>query len=334
MELQHGIAVIQHAPGIVQVGTDWGRELLFTDLTPAHEQWLLALGKAASGSSFPYGNALPVPSPPPGSLALQVALRHAGYAQTLPTRGPRIVFHGVEAALCPAIDAAISTGMLGTLSIDDPRPYGRDLIEALGPQGIGTTRAAGVSSYFARLYPGLKHSSSKVSDLTVVTCARSLDHGVFGQLLGSEECHLCILMGERGVIVGPLVVPGHYACARCLALHMSGRDPALIAAELSAANLPLPRLSAVAQARLTLVLGQFFTDFLTMWRRREHPRGSRPPLANTALAVLADGSVISHTLSPHPECGCVDSAMVAPHMNAPCCLGLANNPEDITTERL
>lgn len=309
MKLRHGIAVIHRAPGVVQIGTDWGRELVFDSLSPAHEQWLLALGRAAARSSFPYAGVLPSPSPPPGSLALQVALRHAGYAQPLPARRPRIVFRGIEAALCPALDMALSTGTLGVLSIDDPRPYGRDLVEALGPQGIGATRQAGVSAYFERLYPGLERSSSKVSDLKVITCTRSLDHGVLGQLLGADEWHLPILMGERGVIVGPLVVPGVHACARCLALHMSGRDPALIAAELATADLPLPRLSAAAQARLTLVLSRFFADFVTMWQARGHAPDTPPPLVDTAIAVLPDGSAITHALTPHPECGCVSAAM-------------------------
>lgn len=312
MQLQHGIAVIHRAPGVVQVGTDWGRELLFDGLTPAHEQWLLALGRAASLSPFPYSRTLLAPAPPPGSLSLQIALRHAGYAQPLPARSPGIVFQGVESAICPAIDMALSTGILGKLSIDDPRPYGRDLVEALGPQGIGATRQAGIGAYFQRRYPDLECSSSRVCDLKIVTCARSLDHGLLGQLLTSEEWHLPILIGERGVIVGPLVIPGEYACARCLALHMSGRDPALVAAELSTAHLPLPRLSAMTQARLTLILGQFFEDFARMWRRRGRVGDALLPLAGTAIAVLPDGNAVYHEVPPHPECGCIVTSVIPP----------------------
>lgn len=309
MQLRHGTAVIHRAPGVIQVGTDWGRELVLRDLTRDHEQWLLALGHAAAISPFPFTGTLAPPPPPAGSLALQIALRNAGYALPRPMRHPRILFNGMESALCPAIDMAISTGTLGLLQILDPRPYGRDMVDVLGPHGIGRTRQAGVTSHFQGLYPWLESSTSPVCDLTIVTRARSLDHGLLGHLLALEEWHLSILIGEQGAIVGPLVIPGRSACARCLALHMSGRDPDLSAAEISAASHPVARLSSAAQARLTLVLTEFFDNFSRFWHLGDHSQKELLPLYNQVSTILPNGRAVQHTLSPHPECGCATESL-------------------------
>ncbi|WP_175957529.1 hypothetical protein [Schaalia sp. Marseille-Q2122] len=305
MRFQQGTAVIHHGPGIVQVGTDWGRELTFTNLTSAQERWLLALGQAAQASPFLYSPLLEAPAAPAGSLDLQIALRQAGYFPSLPVRGPRIVFSGLEAPICDAIDMGLSTSALSTLSIDDPRPFGRDLIPALGSQWLGRTRSESAREYFTDRYPLLTTASAGIRDLLIVTCTRSLDHALFGHLLASEEWHLPVLLGERGVIVGPLVVPGVSACARCLDLHMSGRDPERARAALAASHNALPRLPIAAQARLTLVLGRFLSDFSEHWRLHGLSSQAPPPLQGQSIAILPDGSSISHRLEPHPDCGCV-----------------------------
>lgn len=310
MQLRHGTAVIRRAPGTVQVGTDWGRELVLSELTATQEEWLLALGRAAMLSSFPYAAAVPAPPPPAGTLALQIALRQAGYALPRPAMEPRIIFQGLESVICDGIDMALSTGTIGVLNLQDGRPYGRDLVGKLGPQGLGSTREAGVGAYFESLYPWIARSTSQACDLTILTSARSLDHGALGRLVASDEWHLPVLVGERGVLVGPLVIPGRSACARCLALHLSGRDPEYAAAELSVADQPLPRPLAAMQARVTLVLTRFLTDFSLFWRGRRSVNPPSPPLLGTVISILADGSAVEHSLPPHPECGCVARAQV------------------------
>ena len=88
------------------------------------------------------------------------------------------------------------------------------------------------------------------ADLTILVRPWSVDLARAGRLTGTDNAHLAVVVGDLGVEVGPLVVPGRTACLRCVALERTRLDPAwpALATQLGAAPAPPPPWAVSRQA--------------------------------------------------------------------------------------
>ena len=96
----------------------------------------------------------------------------------------------------------------------------------LGAADVGTGRAAGVAAAVRRVAPEVRTADDarRRPDLAVITGRP--DPVLLAALTRDRVPHLVADADEAIGVVGPLVVPGRSACARCVDLSKAGRDPA------------------------------------------------------------------------------------------------------------
>ncbi|HET7246035.1 MAG TPA: thiamine biosynthesis protein ThiF [Streptosporangiaceae bacterium] len=114
--------------------------------------------------------------------------------------------------------------------------------------------------------------------------------------------HLAASASEAIGVVGPLVLPGHSACLRCLDLARTERDPAwpLILAQLAgqAATDPLACDTVLA----TMVAAQAAAQALAFL---DQGTGAAAAVTNGTLELVLPGwQWRRRTWHPHPQCGC------------------------------
>jgi hypothetical protein len=96
----------------------------------------------------------------------------------------------------------------------------------LGADDVGMSRAAGVARAVHRVAPEARtaNDTRRLPDLAVITGRP--DPLLLAGLLRDRVPHLLVGADEAIGVVGPLVIPGRSACARCLDLSKAARDPA------------------------------------------------------------------------------------------------------------
>jgi len=125
------------------------------------------------------------------------------------------------------------------------------------------------------------------------------DPVVVSEWLRRDVPHVLVRVGDRSVRVGPVVVPGVTACARCLHLHDGDGDPAwpaiagqLMALPVAAPPLLVLREAAVRTMRRVLSLTRQCVDL------------AEPGPEEVVRIDLEDFEVSSSVVLPHPDCGC------------------------------
>jgi bacteriocin biosynthesis cyclodehydratase domain-containing protein len=135
-------------------------------------------------------------------------------------------------------------------------------------------------------------------DLAVLVHGSAADSTEAEALVRAGLPHLAVVVRERGVLVGPLVLPGRSPCLRCLDLQRADRDPAwpTVLAQLTARRARVPEETASALLAASLAALQVLG----------HLDGRRRPaaLAATLEVELPDGLVSRRPWAPHPSCGC------------------------------
>jgi bacteriocin biosynthesis cyclodehydratase domain-containing protein len=151
-------------------------------------------------------------------------------------------------------------------------------------------------------------------DLAVLVHESAADSTEAAALVRAGLPHLAVVVRERGVLVGPLVLPGRSPCLRCLDLQRADRDPAWprVLAQLTARRARVPQETASALLAASLAALQVLG----------HLDGRRRPaaLAATLEVELPDGLVSRRPWAPHPSCGCtalVPAADPAGHRERP-----------------
>jgi hypothetical protein len=146
------------------------------------------------------------------------------------------------------------------------------------------------------------------------------DPVVSAEWLRRDVPHLLVRVGDRSVRVGPVVVPGVTACARCLHLHDGDRDSAWPALAGQLVTLPVPpppllvaRDAAVRTARRALQLAR---STEAAWASETTAAGDGdssalregdpdvPQPAEVVRIDLESLEVSSSVVRPHPDCGC------------------------------
>ena len=160
-----------------------------------------------------------------------------------------------------------------------------------------------------------------------------LDPVVVSEWLRRDVPHVLVRVGDRSVRVGPVVVPGVTACARCLHLHDGDRDRAwpAIAGQLAARPVVAPPLLVLREAAVRTVRRVLETrtsldggDGAGGDDDDERRVGGSPP-AEVVRIDLDTYEVSSSVVRPHPDCGCgappgtgsVDARRPGPGRSAP-----------------
>jgi bacteriocin biosynthesis cyclodehydratase domain-containing protein len=135
------------------------------------------------------------------------------------------------------------------------------------------------------------------ADLVVLTGEAHRDLAA-AQLVREGVPHLYVEARETSGVVGPLVLPGRSACARCLALHRTDRDPAWAAV---AAQLATPGAadSACEVVLATALAATAAAQVLC------HLDGVEPPTVDGTIEIrLPDLRSRRRSWHVHPLCGC------------------------------
>ena len=172
----------------------------------------------------------------------------------------------------------------------------------LGAADVGTARAAGVARAVHRVAPEVRTADDtrRLPDLAVI--AGRPDPVLLAALTRDRIPHLVADADEAIGVVGPLVLPGRSACARCVDLSKATRDPAwpAILAQASdftgtaAATRACDAVLATATAALAAAQSLTFID-----------RACEPAAVNATLEiVLPDWQWQRRGWPAHPACRC------------------------------
>lgn len=331
LRLHPDVVVAWRNPGCVQIGLGSDRGLILDDLTPDGEA--LLAGLRSGEHSLDSLRALAAERGLPGREVdrLVDALREQGAilaepvvpllrtrAHLLPVaraatlRHPGVdgwtLVHARLAARILLVGTAyfgsrlarmlVSAG-IGEVGVHDRRPVSaRDLAEGevYLPSDLGRPR----HQVLAERVPGVIPHADAVTtnaDLVVLIGAGALEPMVWDPYLRTDTTHLPLLLGERDVVVGPLVRPGQTCCLRCLDLFRADRDPAWPTVAVQAAHhrfgprdpLLLDLACVTAAAQLLLLVDE----------------PGRASLDGVSLEVGLDDPVPTLRRWPaHPRCGC------------------------------
>jgi hypothetical protein len=171
------------------------------------------------------------------------------------------------------------------------------------PGRPGTT-TGGPGTTSGRPGTGPRSRSRRRPDLVIL--ADSHGRELPGALVGRMVPHLAVSASEAIGVVGPLVLPGHSACLRCLDLARTERDPAwpLILAQL--ASEPAVDPLACDTVLATMVAAQAAAQALAFL-----DQGAEAAVAvtnGTLELVLPDWQWRRRTWHPHPRCCCQHQA--------------------------
>jgi bacteriocin biosynthesis cyclodehydratase domain-containing protein len=171
---------------------------------------------------------------------------------------------------------------------------------AAAPSDVGRPRGQVAEQAIRRVTGRPMIDPGTAPDLVVLVERSAADALRADPLLAADIPYLSVLIRETSVLIGPLVVPGHGPCLRCLDLHRSDRDrqwPTVLNQLLADAAQAGPREeTAVAQLAAGLAALQVLT-------RLDGRR--RPTTVGATLEVeLPDGLVARRPWPAHPSCGC------------------------------
>nr|WP_269326840.1 ThiF family adenylyltransferase [Kineosporia mesophila] len=245
----------------------------------------------------------------PDAAVWSVVHPHCGDGwQLLAGRADRRVVVRGAGRLGSSIAATLAAAGVGTVVVQDP---GRVTAADLAPAGAGlpdlgrpriavgqdlVRRAGGHSPQPGN--PGTRPSARRPEpDLVVLVDHGTADATRADALMSADVSHLSVVVGEDGVVVGPLVLPGASPCLRCLDLHRRDRDPAwsALAGQLrNQGETPQESASSALAAGLASLQVLAHLDGL-----------AEPAAVGATLEVeLPDGLVARRPWPVHPGCGC------------------------------
>jgi bacteriocin biosynthesis cyclodehydratase domain-containing protein len=191
--------------------------------------------------------------------------------------------------------AWVSCQDAGTAEAADVTPAGP------GAADVGTGRAAAVARAVHRVAPEVRtaNDARRLPDLAVI--AGRPDPLLLAGLMRDRVPHLVVNADEAIGVVGPLVVPGRSACARCIDLSKAARDPAwprILAQASSASGLSATQACDTVLAAATAALAA--AQALTLI-----DRAGEPATANGTLElVLPEWQWQRRAWPAHPACTC------------------------------
>ncbi|GAB2453207.1 ThiF family adenylyltransferase [Xylanimonas ulmi] len=333
LRLRSGTPVLDRGGGEVQLGTDPRWALRLAGLDPAEVTWLRDLATRRHTSPVASADRLGVtparrceivgvlrrggflhPAPPAGEAVAAVAAVGDGAAdapalgalradgagrRTLAGRARASVAVAGLGRLGAALAVELATAGVGTLVARDRAPVlTTDLgLGAYAPTDVGRPRGAALGEAVARVAPRTRVLPDGAADVVVLVEAHAPAPARYARLMGEGVAHLTVTVREADVVVGPFVLPGVTACARCADLHRADEDPAwpALAAQLRQVSEP-PQETALAAGAAAVASAQVLA----------HLDGIRPASAGSLVELaLPQVLPLARELRPHRRCGCV-----------------------------
>lgn len=202
---------------------------------------------------------------------------------------------------------------IGTVDVRDAAPVRSADVAPAGarPQDVGRPRQDAAQDAVARLVGTPERSrvtpaaGGPPADLVVLVETDVADPAAAQALVAADIAHLSVVIGEATIAVGPLVVPGHGSCLRCLDLHRTDRDPAwprVLAQLLTARGLVDGEPGQVAEETASAQLAASLAALQVLG----HLDGvHRPAALSATLEVdLPDGLISRREWPVHASCGC------------------------------
>lgn len=192
------------------------------------------------------------------------------------------------AALGPALGAAPTSPVTATVAVHGSESLVTAIASTLARSGIDVVTGPDAASL-----------AEQRPDLAVVAGHFVLPPELHGLWLRRDVPHLPVVVGDSGVIVGPVVEPGAGPCLLCLELHHRDRDPAwpAIATQLlgrrSRGESPVLVMEAAAAAS-RMVLERLSAGARSVGAQ---------PAASVRIDAVTGGREV-RAWQRHPECGC------------------------------
>lgn len=238
----------------------------------------------------------------PDVLSLSLRHPHAGaVAEVLERRRRAVVtVHGAGRVGAGAAMLLAAAGV-GTLAcVDDEQMRYADISPGGLPRLVTDTRGAVTALRASRFAKTTRASTLRPEGVTLalLTPAASVP---LPEVVTSvrHEAHLYAAVQETTGVVGPLVVPGHTSCLRCLSLARSDRDPSWpsLAAQLvgdQPTDEPCDVVLASLVASLVAMQALAYID----------GKGEIASVGAVLEYDLAAQSLRRRSVQPHPLCGC------------------------------
>jgi hypothetical protein len=229
-----------------------------------------------------------------------------GWGLLAARRRRTVEIHG-SGRIAPALAAALAAAGVGAVPVSGSRLItASDTVPGgATPSDIGlpgeqvAQRAVRYALGRAEADAGADDQTRAAADLVVLIDRAAADATRADRYLSADIPHLAIVTRETSVLVGPLVVPGHGPCLRCLDLHRSDLDggwPLLLAQLLGQAGRGPGEETSLAQLSAALASLQIL----------EYLDGHTVPaaVAATLEVELPDGLVSRRPWPAHAACGC------------------------------
>jgi hypothetical protein len=317
LQLKPGLRTVWRAPDTVQIGLEPGRGAVLQGLTMEDRALVERLVEGVDAAT------LPTEGPPGERVRRLLALLRDGDVLLTRRSGRGVLARVGPAAQRLAPDAAV----WGLVHRGDGDSWeliaerGRREVHVVGAGRLaadlaGTLIAAGVGKVLALpapppSWPLRRQATGDVlarPDLVVLIRASAADSVGAEHLLAADVPHLSVVLREAGLVVGPLVLPGHGPCLRCLDLHRTDRDPAwprLLAQLPGRATAADAGESASARLGAGLAALQVLGHLDGLTETGEAVGAGPPASVGATLEVdLPDGLVYRRAWPVHPACGC------------------------------
>lgn len=179
-------------------------------------------------------------------------------------------------------------------ALERPRGHGTPAVSVRGSGPTAALVAHLLVEHRARIAPASEHEP----DAAVLVSHYAVPPAARGTWLRQDVPHLAIVYSDTGVVVGPVIRPGHGPCLTCVELHHRDRDPAWPAL----ASQLMDRASSAEFGALTAEAASVAVRMLLAALHRDSPQG-----AEEAIAVRIDeatGERTEQVVTRHPQCSC------------------------------
>lgn len=288
MRLKRGVVVLHRGPGVSQVGL--ARPVVLTGLSARQQQAL---------ASLEGGRTVPVGSGANGSLRLDDLAQkgHLEAADAAVEPEPAQLAVGIHGAGAIGLAAARSLARHGhRVEFEDTAPASAESPGVFSSPLPGQTCAgAAVRELLASVPLAQARAGLSQPEAVIAVSMGAPDPLAWLPLLRADIPHVLVTTDEAGVDVGPLVLPGRSACARCVALDRTATDPQWPMLVLQCG----PSRRPVVEPHVAETAGAMAAAMVLAWAAEAD---SWAVNAVWRVEPLRPASV--RPAWPHPECGC------------------------------
>ncbi|WRS29895.1 hypothetical protein U6G28_10325 [Actinomycetaceae bacterium MB13-C1-2] len=306
-----GTLVHEVENGMVQVGSNPKHSVLFSGLSNAEISWLKSLRDVPFG-----GGSRQRRASEDLTGRQEEALRLLGAAGLLDCGEPRMRTLRIRVVGLNDVGIRIARILaeirIKHIEVRDPRFVDSDC-ELLFPSSAkGQPRERATREMIRDISPNTCLGKIAVPDLAIVCSERTIDFGIVGLLLSHDTPHVPVVLDDRQVTVGPLVVPGQTACALCAELHSADRIPGLgyfaDALRRSGPCRSVSFISTMAAAAVVNIIDAVAANRFPRPQTTSNSDPEQPSSTSTAptplLRVGTEGITTQYVM-PHADCGCI-----------------------------